>query len=187
MPQASVVTSSVATGGSVGTQGSTVPSVPTTVGTPETTTTGQHCDQMEYINTLIDTQSVKIVPTDISNKPDLISKGVDLTDKRPSFVIDIPQKGGAIVRDVKLSSTNVVEVEVTFITKSGRETSPIRGAPTSLPTGQFLTEKVVEVVVKVKKTSDDDSPKLVTLSVIACAEGLTTTSTGINLSLTCLL
>ena len=135
---------------------------------------------MEYINTLIETDSVKTLPKDIPDKHDLITKGVDFTDKKPAFVIDVP-KGGAIVRDIKLPSTNVKEIEVTFTTKSGRETTPIKGAPTSLPTNQFPTEKVVEIVVKVIKTTDNESPKDVTLSVIACAEGtVTTTSTGKN-------
>jgi hypothetical protein len=136
---------------------------------------------MEYINTLINTNSVKTLPTDIPDKQDLITNGVDFTDKKPSFVIDVPN-GGAIVRDIKLSSTNVEEIEVVFTTKSGHGTTPITGAPTSLPTNQFPTEEVIEIVIKVKKTTDDQSPKHVTLSVIACAEGtIATTPTGRNL------
>ncbi len=167
------------TPGTVGTAGTSQTSQQTTAGSSGTTTTGKYCDEMEYINTLIDTNSVKTVPTDISDKQDLITNGVDFTDKMPSFVIDVPN-GGAIVRDIKLSSTNVEEIEVVFTTKSGRGTTPIRGAPTSLPTNQFPIEEVVEIVIKVKKTTDDQSPKHVTLSVIACAEGVTTTSSGIN-------
>jgi hypothetical protein len=134
---------------------------------------------MEYIKTLIDTNSVKTLPEDISDEEDLITNGVDFTDEKPSFVINVP-KGGAVVRDIQLSSTNVAEIEVTFITKSGVETTPIQGAPTSLPTNNFPTEKVVEIFIKITKTTDNDSPKHVTLSVIACAEG-TTTTIGKNL------
>jgi hypothetical protein len=133
---------------------------------------------MEYINTLIATDSVKTQPDDISNKEDLITKGVDFTSTQPSFIINIP-KGGAIVRDIVVFSSNVDEIEVFFTTKSGLELSPIQGAPTSLPTKDFPTEKVTEILIKVKQTTDSKGPKDVTLSVIACAEGTTTTrSTG---------
>ena len=133
---------------------------------------------MEYINSLVETNSVKTTPTDIPDKEDLITKGVDFTDNKPTFVIDIPN-GGAIVRDVQIPSKNIKEVEVTFTTTSGQKTTPIQGAPTSLPTDKFPTEKVEEIVVKVTKTTDNKSPKDVTLSVIACAEG-TVTSTSIG-------
>ncbi len=174
----SVVTSLGTTPGTAGSSGTSQSSEQTTPGVPGTTTTGKYCDEMEYINTLIDTNSVKTLPKDISDKQDLIANGVDFTDKKPSFVINVP-KGGAIVRDIQLSSTNVAEIEVTFITKSGVETTPIQGAPTSLPTNKFPAEKVVEIVIKITKTTDNDSPKDVTLSVIACAEGtVSTTPTG---------
>jgi hypothetical protein len=86
----------------------------------------------------------------------------------------VPQ-GGAIVRDIVVFSSNVDEIEVFFTTKSGGELSPIQGAPTSLPTKEFPTEKVTKIVIKVKKTTDDNGPKDVTLSVITCDEGATTT------------
>jgi hypothetical protein len=133
---------------------------------------------MEYIGTLIATDSVKTTPKDIPNKQDLISKGVDFTDNKPSFTIQVP-KDGAIVRDIQVPSPNVAEIEVVFTTKSGRQTTPIKGAPTSLPNDEFPTEKVVKIVVTITKTSDNKPPKDVTLSVIACAEGtVTTTPTG---------
>ena len=178
------------TSGSPGTPGT---SQPTTSGTPATgettpsgttrtgqpTTPGKYCDEMEYINALIETNSVKTTPTDITDKEDLIKKGVDFTDKKPSFIIDVPN-GGAIVRDIELPSSNVAEIEVTFTTASGSKTTPIQGAPTSFPTDKFPTEKVVEIVITVTKTTDNKPPKDVTLSVIACAEGtVTTTPTGI--------
>ena len=150
----------------------------TSSGTPGSTTTGKYCDEMEYITTLIETNSVKTTPTDIPDKEDLITKGVDFTDNKPTFVINVPN-GGAIVRDIQVPSKNVAEIEVTFTTVSGKKTTPIQGAPTSIPTDNFPTEKVIEVVVKVTKTTDNKSPKDVTLSVIACAEGtVTTTPTG---------
>jgi hypothetical protein len=174
--------------GSSGPTGGTTPGIPgssgtsvetsqgtqqTMPGSPGTTTTGTYCDEMEYINTLIATDSVKTQPDDITDKQDLITKGVDFTSTKPSFVINVPN-GGAIVRDIVVFSSNVDEIEVVFTTESGRGSSPIRGAPTSLPTKEFPTEKVTEIVIKVKKTTDNNAPKDVTLSVIACAEGVTT-------------
>ena len=131
---------------------------------------------MEYINTLIETNSVKTQPDDIPDKEDLVTKGVDFTDRTPSFIIDIPE-GGAVVRNVHLPSTNVAEIEVVFITVSGRETAPIRGGPSSLPTKEFPTEKVSEITIKVTKTTGGNAPQDVTLSVTACAEGSVTTTT----------
>ena len=124
---------------------------------------------MEYINTLVATHSVRATPKDIPNKGDLISKGVDFTDKNPTLVIEVP-KGGAIVRDIKVPSSNVEEIEVVFTTPYGDEKVVVRGAPTSLPKEQFPQGKVTEIVVKVTKTSDGKAPADVTLSVIACAE-----------------
>jgi hypothetical protein len=147
----------------------------TTSGTPGTTTTGKYCDEMEYIDALVATHSVKTKPDDIKNKEDLIKKGVDFNSTRPYFVIDVPN-GGAIVRDIKLFSKNVATVEVVFKTESGLQTNPIRDSPTSLPTKEFPTEEVTQIVIKVKKTSDGKGPKDVTLSISACAEG-TATST----------
>ena len=171
------------TGGTATTQGSdgttSVESVPRTRSTTPRTggsTTPKFCDEMEYIQTLIDTDSVKTSPTDIPKKRDLINKGVDFTDRNPSFIIDIP-KGGAIIRDLDVNSPNVEEVTVTFTTEDGKKVGPVRGAPASLPTEQFPKDKVGELVIKVTKTIDDRAPKDVTLSVIACAEGVTTTTT----------
>jgi hypothetical protein len=127
---------------------------------------------MEYINTLIATNAVRVTPKDIPNKEDLIKKGVDFTDKKPTFVIDIPT-GGAIIRDIKVPSSNIREIEVIFKTESGVTTTPIRGAPTSLPTDKFPTDKVSEIIIRVIKTSDDKAPQDVTLSIIACAPGVT--------------
>jgi hypothetical protein len=133
---------------------------------------------MEYINTLVTTNSVRSTPINVLNTQDLITKGVDFTDNKPTIIIQIPNNG-AVVRDVKLPSTNIVELEVTLTTVSGSETTPIRGAPTSLPASGFPTEKVTQITVTVIETSDDKAPQDVTLSVIACAEGTTPgSSTG---------
>ena len=143
---------------------------------PPTTTTVKFCDETEYINALISTNSVHTTPIDFSNKEDIITKGVNLTNQQSTVVISVPN-GGIIVRDVKLSSENVAQIEVTFTTESGHPTTPVRGAPTSLSTNDFPTEKVTEITIKVIKTSDDNNPKDVTLSVIACTENSVVTST----------
>ena len=170
------------TGVEVSSVGSTVSPSQTSTVTTQPTTTAKFCDVMEYVNTLIATNSVHTTSTDIPNKKDLIKEGVDFNETNPTFVINI-RNGGAIVRDVKLPSNNIAQIEVTLTTESGRETT-VRGAPTSLPTDQFLTEKVTEIIVKVTKTSDGDAPHDVTLSVIACAGGsvITTATTSATTS-----
>jgi hypothetical protein len=165
------------------TEGSPSPSTSATA-TATGTTTGKACQEMEYINTLIATNSIQTKPTDIPNKQDLIRKGVDFTDTKPIFEINLAN-GGAIVRDIHLYSSNVIEITVTFTTESGRETVPIIGAPQSLPSTEFPTEKVTEIVVTVTKTIADTAPEDVTLSVIACAEGSTTTASTGNTFITC--
>jgi hypothetical protein len=135
---------------------------------------------MELVGILISTNAVSTTPVDVSNKEDLIRKGVTFTDKNPIFVINLPN-GGAIVRDVKLHSKNVLEVEIIFKTESSREFNPIRGTPTALPKHDFPAEKVDEIIIIIKKTTDGKPPQHVTLSIIACAEGTTTTtSSGIG-------
>ena len=132
---------------------------------------------MEYINTLVATNSVRTTPKDIPNKDDLIKKGVDFTDKNPTFVIDVP-KGGAIIRDIKVPSSNIAQIEVTFTSESGDKVVKVTGAPTSLPKDEFPADKVGAIVIKVIKTTDGKAPEDVTLSIIACAEGVTTGTTG---------
>ena len=144
---------------------------------PETTS-GKVCDEMEFIDTLIATNSLHTTPHDVPNKKHLIAKGVDFIDTNPVFLIDVPE-GGAIIRNIKLSSKNVIRVEITFTTPSGRKISLISDSPTAIRRNQFPTEKVTTIVVKVIKTTNGDAPRDVTLSVIACAEGTTTvTSPG---------
>ena len=162
------------------TESTTEATVPTTI-LPSSTMSGasttiKFCDEMEYIQTLIDTGSVNTYPKDIPNKQDLITNGVDFVDQTPSFIINIP-KGGAVIRDIDVSSPNIAEITVTFTTESGREVGPIRGTPTSLPTDEFPAEKVIDIIIKMTKTTDYRPPQDVTLSVTACAEGTTTTTT----------
>jgi hypothetical protein len=92
-------------------------------------------------------------------------------------VIDIP-KGGAIIRDIKVPSSNAAEIEVVFKPESGDNIVKVTGAPTSLPKDQFPTDKVSEIIIKVIKTSDGKAPEDVTLSIIACAEGVTPGTTA---------
>ena len=159
-------TQSPATSGSSETDSS---SSTTRVYTPGTTTTGKYCAEMEYIDILIATDSVKTSPTDIHNKDNLINRGVDFNDQTPSIIVNLPQ-GGAIIRDIDLPSPNVEEVTLVFTTESGRQVGPIRGQPAELPTERFPEEKVAEIVITVTKTNDGVAPRQVTLSVTACAE-----------------
>jgi hypothetical protein len=168
-------TTTAAVGTSTSSQGTPSSNRSTKEASRATTTTGTYCDEIEYIDTLIATDSVQTQPDDITDKQDLIKKGVDFTYEKPSFVINVPN-GGAIVRDIVVYSSNVDEIEVVFTTESGHGSTPIRGAPTSLPTKEFPTEKVTEIVIKVKKTTDNNGPKDVTLSIIACTEAITTTT-----------
>ena len=148
-----------------------------TTGVPKTTIE-KYCQEEEYIDTLISTNSIEITPKESCNIEDLSTKGVDFSYKYPSFVIDIP-KGGILVRNVKIPSENILEVEIIFTTEDGQGKSPIRGAPTSLPTSQFPSEKVGEIVVNVVNTTDGEAPKDVKLSVTICAEDIPTgTSAG---------
>lgn len=157
--------------------GSTVPGATTdrpsttvvTTSTSIPTTTTKFCDEMELIGLLITNNAVSGTSLERVDKTDLIRKGVNLPEKNPVIVIDIP-KGGAIVRDIRLPSKNLAEVEVIFTTESGRRLDPIRGPATALPKQIFPLEKVGEVILVVKGTTDDSLPQGVTLSVVACAE-----------------
>ncbi|CAF2101367.1 unnamed protein product, partial [Rotaria magnacalcarata] len=164
----------------VKTTGETAPTVLTTGATTpqpaETTTTTFQCNHMEYIDKLIASNSVSIVSENIANKEDLIKSGVDFVELNPIIVIDIP-KNGAIVRDVKVTSTNAAAIVVTLTTVEGETLSPIRGNPTSLPNHEFPTELVAKIVIEILETTDNHSPKQVTLSVVACAPGVTVGTT----------
>ena len=131
---------------------------------------------MEYIQTLVGTNSIKVQPNDIPNKQDLVKKGVDFDDTNPIFVITMPTND-AIIRNIVLKSCNVLQIQVTFTLTSGVVTSPIQGSATKFPTEQFPTSEVSTIVIKVIKTVNGETPQTVTLSIIACAEGLTTIGT----------
>ena len=171
---------------SAGTQGTTGTGTQGTIatGTQGTTsiatqgTTGYTCDEMEYINILVNTNSITVTLYDVSNDDDFITEGVDLTDNNSIITIKMPNDG-AIVRDMKVGSTNVEEAQITFTTSSGHVSKVVRGSPTSLPTDEFPSEKVIQIVIEFIKTTNGDASKGVTLSVIVCAEGTTVaTSTG---------
>ncbi|CAM4910131.1 unnamed protein product [Rotaria socialis] len=132
-------------------------------------TTQWFCDEKEFITYLIATKSVRTAPMDISNTDDFISKGVDFTNEQSKIIIDIPQDG-AIVRDVKLFSTNAAQIEVSFQRKSGIQTGLVRGAPTALHTDEFPVEKVNKIAITVIKTNDDYAAGGVTLSIVVCDE-----------------
>ena len=134
---------------------------------------------MQFINTIVSTNSLKTLPKDIDNKQDIITTGVDFIATKPSIFITVPNNG-AIIRDIDIFSSNVAEIEVILVTQSGNQLAPIKGAPTSLPIDEFPTEKIREITVTLTKTKDSQSPQDVTLSIIACAEATTATvRTGI--------
>ena len=131
---------------------------------------------MEYIDTLISKNAIEITPKDIPNKQDFIKKGVDFKSKKPIVIVNIP-KGGAIIRDIKIRSKNIKMIEIVFTSKYGRESKPIRSAPESVPTDRFPRGKVSRIVIRVVETVNEERPKDVTLSVKACAEGVSSTRT----------
>ncbi|CAF3340323.1 unnamed protein product, partial [Rotaria sp. Silwood2] len=140
------------------------------------TTMKKFCEHMEYIETLIANNAVTTSPEDISNKNDLISRGVDFVDKNPRIIVHIP-KDGAIIRDVKIPSTNLNEVTVIFTTILGVVVGPIRGSPTALAAHEFPTESVAQIIIDLTSTMHNSPPKGVTLSIVACAPGTTTVMT----------
>ncbi|CAF1077448.1 unnamed protein product [Adineta steineri] len=141
----------------------------------ETTTTVKICEEIEFISDLIAINAITTTPADLSNKEDLIRKGVNFTEKHPIFVINIP-KGGARIRDLKVFSSNVKLIEIIFTTESGHRLSPITTGPTTAPKKEFPTENVEEIIINILETTDDSSPQKVTLSIITCGgHGATTT------------
>jgi hypothetical protein len=128
---------------------------------------------MQYIDTLIGGNAITTKPEDVSNKVDFIRIGVDFHELKPIIDIYIPAEG-AIVRNLKVGSTNVQEIVVTFTTTKGSVTSSIRGSPTALPTDQFPAEQVNKIEIEFLSTYDNQAPQAVTLSVIACAPAGTT-------------
>lgn len=140
-----------------------------------TTATPLICTEKEYIEDLVSTNVIRIRPNDDLNTQDLVTTGLNIPDETSTFKIVLPE-GGLIVRDVKISSLNIIKVEVVFIPESGAEPKTIQGVPTSLPVNEFPTERISEILIKVLQISDTGSLKQVKLSIIACAETFTTTS-----------
>ncbi|CAF0880352.1 unnamed protein product [Rotaria sordida] len=136
-------------------------------------TTEEFCQHMEYINRLIESNSVTTKPDEIPNKTDFIKNGVNFVNTNPMVIMNMPSEG-AVVRGVKVQSDNADDIMVIFTSKSGGYVSPIRGKPTALSTDDFPKEKIVQLVIVFLGTTDDKSPKNVTLSVVTCAEGTIT-------------
>jgi hypothetical protein len=120
------------------------------------------------IETLVAANLIEITPQ-VTVMENLFGSGIDFTENGPVFVIKLPN-GGVVVRDVQVPSANVAEVEVTFIVASHGSPKVIRGSPTSLPTNEFPLEEVESITIKVVKTSDDQYPRRVKLSVIVCSK-----------------
>lgn len=145
----------------------------------QSSTTKQYCEHMEYINTLVAIDAVQTSLEDISNKAHFIDKGVDFHGTNPIIVIDIPEDG-AIIRDVALPSNNIERIRVTLTTVSDITLPAIEGAPTDLPSDQFPTEKIDVILIEILSTFDNKAPRGVTISVVACAPGITTSTTKGN-------
>ncbi|CAF3512284.1 unnamed protein product [Rotaria sordida] len=136
-------------------------------------TTEEFCQHMEYIDRLIESNSVTTKPDEIPNKTDFIKNGANFVNTNPMVIMNMPSEG-AVVRNAKVQSDNVDDIMVIFTSKSGGYVSPIRGNPTALSTDDFPKEKIVQLVIVFLGTTDDKSPKDVTLSVVTCAEGTIT-------------
>ena len=188
-PGRTTTASSGPTDGTTTGAGTTASHTPTPVTRPGRTTTGSSevsttaaygtttrapCVEIELIKTLVAANLIDVSPN-VTRKEDLISKGVNFTEDSVSFVIRLPGDG-AVVRDVKLASSNVVKIEVTFILSVSGTRKVIRGSPTALPENEFPTEEVQSIIIKVIKTSDDLCARNVRLSVIVCSESLTTST-----------
>jgi hypothetical protein len=146
--------------------------VVTTTGQKTESTTEEQCQHMEYIETLIDNNGVSIVGDKTHDVKNLIETGVDFTETSPSIVVHIPGDG-ALIQDIKVRSSNILEIVVSFTTVSGTPTASVRGEPTNLPKSEFPDEKVRTILIEVVQTVHDKAPKGVTLSVVACAPGTT--------------
>ena len=138
------------------------------------TTAEASCVEIELIETLVTANLIQITPN-VAGKKDLIKTGIDFEELQPEFVVKLPN-GGSVIRDVKLPSTNVVKIEVTFVPVSGGSSKVIRGSPTSLPNNDIPSEEVESIIIKVVKTSNGEGPRRVRLSVIVCSETSTTTT-----------
>ncbi len=147
----------------------------TTTSSSRASTTPLICKEKEYIDALVFANAIRIRPNTDVNTQDLITKGLDIADEKSTFKIDLPE-GGLLLRDVKLSSLNIEKVEMILMPESGTDSTTIQGVPTSLPVNEFPSERIGEIIIKVLQTSDNNSLKQVKLSIIACEEATTTTT-----------
>jgi hypothetical protein len=142
-----------------------------------TTTATLVCQETEYIETLLSTNSISIKPDNTLNKQDLVTNGLDFADTNPSFIINLPE-GGLIIRGVTLPSLNILTVQIVFQPELGTNSTTLQGPPTSLPVNEFPTEKIGQIIINVIETLNGTSPSQVTLSVTVCSEPSTTTSSS---------
>lgn len=143
-------------------------------------TTKEYCEEAELIQWLLKTNSITF--DDTSNIKDLITNGVNFQETNPSIVIHIPF-GGTQIQNIKLRSTNVHEIQLTFTTETGEKLKSIRTQLNNLKNQHFPRQKVIKLVIKILKTTDNDTPKGVTLSIEGCAV-LTSSETSAHTSVT---
>jgi hypothetical protein len=168
-------TSLSALGTTVGASGTTAGGRGTAVTAGSTPVGASICQEIEYIETLVSTKAIRIRPYDTPNKQDLITNGLDITYATPTFQINFPE-GGLIIRDVKLSSLNIIKVQIVFVPDLGEDSTLIEGSATALPLNEFPTERIGEIIIKVIETTNGTSLSRVTLSVKVCGQEATTTS-----------
>lgn len=125
------------------------------------------CVSIDFINALIVRKGIHIDGALPANIGDFLKNGVTFTETNSTIELEIPN-GGATVYDIKLSSSNVVEIEVVCSSVTNFVTAPIRGSPLSLPSEQFLKERTARCTIKNFKTTDGLPPADVTLSVLVC-------------------
>lgn len=125
------------------------------------------CVSIDFINALIVRKGICIngaVPVNIGG---FLAEGVTLASMNSTIELEIPN-GGATVYDIKLSSSNVDQIEVVCTSVSNFVTAPICGSPLALPSEQFLKERTARCTIKNFKTRDGLPPAAVTLSVLVC-------------------
>jgi hypothetical protein len=170
-----VSTTAGARGNKPGSQGTTAGGPPNGI-TAATTPVGTYiCQEIEYIETLVSTNAIRIRPYDSPSKQDLVTNGLNIAYATPVFQVNLPE-GGLIIRDVKLPSLNIVKVQIVFVPDLGTPSTSIEGSPTALPLNEFPTESIGEIIIKVIETVNGTSPSQVTLSVKACGQEPTTRS-----------
>jgi hypothetical protein len=176
-PNTTDTLSTTAQGDTTGVQSETTTAGEAPTPASSTTTASLLCQETEYIETLLSTNSITISPDNTLNKQDLVTNGLNFADTNPSFIIDLPE-GGLIIRGVTLPSLNILTVQIVFQPESGTNSTTLQGSPTSLPVNEFPTEKIGQIIINVIETLNGTSPSQVTLSVTVCSEPSTTTSSS---------